>query len=112
MSDPDSPIDDTSNPGPTLADVTRVARLSRLALDDAGLEAARHDLTAILEHVAALGTLDVEGVEPMARPHDQVNRLAEDIPGPTLDRRTVLDLAPAVEGDYIAVPKVLGEGGA
>lgn len=99
-------------PGPTIEDVTRVARLSRLALDEAGLEAARADLTAILGHVAALGTLDVEGVEPMARPHDQVNRLAEDVPGPTLDRRVVLDLAPAVEGDYIAVPKVLGEGGA
>jgi aspartyl-tRNA(Asn)/glutamyl-tRNA(Gln) amidotransferase subunit C len=97
---------------PTQADVARVARLARLALDDDGLVAARADLTAILGHVAMLTTLDVEGVEPMARPHHQVNRLAEDEPGPALDRRVLLDLAPAVEGDYIAVPKVLGEGGA
>ena len=104
-----------SNPdsnAPTLADVARVARLSRLALEDDGLVAAQADLTAILGHVATLSTLGVEGVEPMARPHDQVNRLAEDEPGPVLDRRVLLDLAPAVEGDYIAVPKVLGEGGA
>ena len=112
MPESDANPDHDSSPGPTLDDVARVARLSRLALDEAGIAAAKADLTAILGHVAALGTLDVEGVEPMARPHDQVNRLAEDEPGPMLDRRPVLDLAPDVEGDYIAVPKVLGEGGA
>jgi len=107
-----TPDSNTDSNGPTLDDVARVARLSRLALDDAGLAAAQADLTAILGHVATLSSLDVEGVEPMARPHDQVNRLAEDEPGPTLDRQVLLALAPEVEGDYIAVPKVLGEGGA
>lgn len=97
---------------PSLEDVARVAVLSRLHLDQDGLQAARKDLTAILDHVAALATLDVEGVEPMPRPHEIVNRLAEDEPGPTLDRKMLLDLAPATEGDFIAVPKVLGEGGA
>lgn len=101
-----------SGEGPTLEDVRKVARLSRLSIDEAGLEAAKAELTAILAHVAHLGSLDVEGVEPMARPHELVNRLAEDEPGPTLDRKVVLDLAPAVEGDFISVPKVLGEGGA
>ncbi len=110
-SDATPPVNSPAN-GPTLGDVARVARLSRLALDDAGLAAAQADLTAILGHVATLSTLDVEGVEPLARPHEQVNRLAEDEPGPSLDRRVLLDLAPAVEGDFIAVPKVLGEGGA
>lgn len=97
---------------PSLEDVARVAVLSRLDLDPEGLEAARDDLTTILAHVANLATLDVEGVEPMPRPHEIVNRLAEDEPGPTLDRSVLLDLAPATEGDFIAVPKVLGEGGA
>lgn len=112
MPEADANPDHDSTPSPTLEDVARVARLSRLALDEAGIAAAQADLTAILGHVAALGTLEVEGVEPMPRPHDQVNRLAEDEPGPLLDRDTVLGLAPDVEGDYIAVPKVLGEGGA
>lgn len=97
---------------PSLEDVARVAVLSRLALDPEDLQAAQNDLTIILEHVATLATLDVEGVEPMPRPHEIVNRLAEDEPGPTLDRAVLLDLAPATEGDFIAVPKVLGEGGA
>lgn len=97
---------------PSLEDVARVAVLSRLALDSEDLKAAQIDLTIILDHVATLATLDVEGVEPMPRPHEIVNRLAEDEPGPTLDRAVLLDLAPATEGDFIAVPKVLGEGGA
>ncbi|MBC02715.1 MAG: Asp-tRNA(Asn)/Glu-tRNA(Gln) amidotransferase GatCAB subunit C [Phycisphaerae bacterium] len=98
--------------GPSIEEIARTATLARLALDQEGLEAARTDLTAILEHVALLSSLDVEGVEPMPRPHDIVNRLADDVPGPVLDRSVILSLAPAVEGDFIAVPKVLGEGGA
>ncbi len=98
--------------GPSIEEIARTAHLARLALDREGLEKARRDLAAIFEHFTNLAKLDVEGVEPMPRPHDIVNRLAEDVPGPTLDRSVILSLAPAVEGDYIAVPKVLGEGGA
>ena len=101
-----------SKPIPSIDDVARVAALSRLALDEAGLEAARRDLAAILGHVAAIQSLDVDDVEPMPRPQDVVNRLAEDEPGPLLDREVRLRLAPRTEGPFIAVPKVLGEGGA
>ena len=103
---------DTTRPDLTHEEIAKVAKLSRLKLDDEALEAARLDLNSILEHVARIGSIDVEGVSPMPRPLDTVNRLAEDEPGPTLDQATVLDLAPATEGEFIAVPKVLGEGGA
>ena len=106
----DSP--EPADPSLTLEDVSKVARLSRLKLDADALDAARVDLNAILEHVAMIGRIDVDGVAPMPRPLDTVNRLAEDEPGPTLDRSVVLDLAPVIEGEFIAVPKVLGEGGA
>lgn len=110
MTDSDSPSPEPQ--GPSIEEIARTASLARLALDEAGLEAAQRDLTAILDHVALLSSLDVEGVEPMPRPHDIVNRLADDVPGPVLDRSVILEMAPSVEGDYIAVPKVLGEGGA
>lgn len=103
---------DTADTTLSHEDIVKVARLSRLKLDDAALEAARADLSAILHHVAMIGRVEVDGVAPMPRPLDTVNRLAEDEPGPTLDRSVVLGLAPATEGDFIAVPKVLGEGGA
>ncbi|MCH2161959.1 MAG: Asp-tRNA(Asn)/Glu-tRNA(Gln) amidotransferase subunit GatC [Phycisphaerales bacterium] len=96
---------------PTIAEIARVAHLSRLALDEATLTALRGDLLQILGHVEAISSLDVEGVEPMSRPHPTVNRLDPDIPGPALDRSVLLALAPAVEGPFLAVPKVLAEGG-
>jgi len=102
---------DSTSP-PTLEDVAKVASLSRLNLGEDALDSARNDLLAILKHVANLQTLDVEGVEPMPKPQDTVNRLAEDEPGQCLDREVLLAMAPKTEGSFIAVPKVLGEGGA
>ena len=96
---------------PTLQDIARVAQLSRLALDDDALEALRGDLLQILGHVEAISQLEVDGIDPMPRPHPAVNRLDDDVPGPALDRSVLLDLAPAVEGPFLAVPKVLAEGG-
>ena len=100
-----------NNQKPTLHEIARVAQLSRLALDDDALEALRGDLLQILGHVEAISELDVQGIEPMPRPHPAVNRLDEDVPGPALDRSVLLDLAPSVEGPFLAVPKVLAEGG-
>ena len=59
--------------------------------------------------MAKLKAIDVEGVQPMTTPFTQVNRLDEDEPGPCLDIADVLRNAPAVEGRYLAVPKVLAE---
>ena len=88
-----------------------MATLARLALDDARLEACRDELAAILEHVATLESLDVEGVEPMAHPTDVTNRLADDEPVPGMPVADLLANAPAVEQQFISVPKVLDEGG-
>ena len=64
---------------------------------------------ALLKEV--LSGVDIKDVEPMARPHDAVNRLDEDEPEPPLDRETVLDMAPDVEFPFLAVPKVFQEDG-
>ena len=96
----------------TIRDISRVAELSRLALEEAALEAYREDLLQILQHVNALSNADIDDVEPMARPHDVTNRLDKDEPEPALDRDQLLELAPDVEFPFLAVPKVLEEGGA
>lgn len=97
----------------TLEGVKQLARLARLELDDSEASAAQAELDRILHYVQMLGGVEVEGVEPMAHPHDARNRLDPDDAVAGLDRRTVLAAAPAVEGPYIAVPKVLAdEGGA
>ncbi len=93
----------------TLEEVFHVARLARLRLDDEQAELYRGQLSSVLEHVAKLGELDVEGVEPMAHPSDLVNRLDDDVPAPSMPAGPLLAVAPAVEGPFIAVPKVLAD---
>jgi len=88
--------------------VAHVARLARLHLDEATIDSYRTQLASVLSHIARLGQVDTSGVEPMAHPLDSVNRLDADEPGPVLTVEQVLMNAPAREGDFIAVPKVLG----
>jgi len=89
-------------------DVAHVARLAPLHLDGATIESYRTQLASVLTHIARLGNVDTAGVDPMAHPLDAVNRLDDDEPGPVLSVDQVLMNAPAREGDFIAVPKVLG----
>lgn len=91
-------------------EVRKVARLSRLALDEAMIPVYSEQLSSVLEHIEKLQELDVEGVEPMAHPLPVNNRLDEDEPVEGMSVDVLLDNAPMVEANYIAVPKVLGEG--
>lgn len=96
----------------SLADTRKVATLARLALTDAQLDEHRHHLGAILNHVRQLRSLDLSGVEPMTSPVQSVNRLAEDVPGPTLTNEQLMAMAPrgAAEPPFVRVPKVIGGG--
>ena len=94
----------------TLDEVRQVAKLARLRLTDEQLERYRSQLSSVLDHIAKLNELNVEGVEPMAHPSDLVNRFDEDRVAESLDVEQVLAIAPAVEGHFLAVPKVLADG--
>jgi aspartyl-tRNA(Asn)/glutamyl-tRNA(Gln) amidotransferase subunit C len=93
----------------TTEQVGHVARLARLRLTGEAVERYRAELSAVLTHMAMLRELDVSGVKPLCSPHDATNRLAEDANGRSLPLEVVLRNAPAVEGAFIAVPKVLGD---
>ena len=90
--------------------VRKVAHLSRLAIADEQIPRYTDELSSVLEHIAKLKALDVEGVEPMAHPRPVHNRLDEDVPVEGMNVESLLQNAPAVQGEFIAVPKVLGEG--
>lgn len=86
--------------------------LSRLAPTDAEVAAARVELAAVLSHVAKVQAIDVTGVEPMPQPFPASNCLGDDTPGPALTPEQALANAPKRMDDFLAVPKVLGEGSA
>lgn len=91
-------------------EVRKVARLSRLALEEGMIPMYAEQLSSVLKHIEKLQELDVEGVDPMAHPLPVENRLDPDEPIEGMPVEVLLANAPAVEDDYIAVPKVLGEG--
>lgn len=93
----------------TADEVLRIARLARLRLDPQRLEAFRAELASMLNYVAVLNELDVTGVEPLMHPGAMAARLADDVPEPVGGRSPLMLNAPAMEGPYLSVPKVLDE---
>ncbi len=103
-------MNDDSAPAPPLdlAAVRHVAKLARLDVTDARLETLKEELLAILGHISQLQRVNTEGLEPMAHPLALVNRLGDDVPVKGMPIGDLLRNAPAVEGDFLSVPKVLG----
>jgi aspartyl-tRNA(Asn)/glutamyl-tRNA(Gln) amidotransferase subunit C len=93
----------------TRPEVEHVAKLARLALTDAEIDALTGELDKILDHAAQVSALDTADVPPTAHPLPLVNVLRRDAVVPSLDRAEVLGQAPAAEDDRFRVPRILGE---
>lgn len=91
------------------SDVAHVARLARLELTEAELDAFTPQLAAVLDHAADIEALDVSDVPPTAHPLPIVNVFRPDVVTPSLDRAEVLDQAPLAEAGQFRVPPILGE---
>ncbi|HKS17180.1 MAG TPA: Asp-tRNA(Asn)/Glu-tRNA(Gln) amidotransferase subunit GatC [Planctomycetota bacterium] len=89
------------------AHLRHLARLARLDLSDADLEAIRPRLRAIIEYVDQLKKLDVEGVPPLDNAVDLANVRRPDEPRPGLPAEAALGNAPAATGPYFAVPRII-----
>ena len=90
-----------------IATVKRVARLARIAVDDADAERMTGELNAILGFVEQLGEVDVSGVEPMTSvmPMDMKKRRDAVTDGGKAD--DIVANAPATEDHFFLVPKVV-----
>ncbi|MGO9248300.1 MAG: Asp-tRNA(Asn)/Glu-tRNA(Gln) amidotransferase subunit GatC [Solirubrobacteraceae bacterium] len=85
-------------------EVLHVARLARLKLGEDEIEPLARELSAILDHVAHIGELDLEGVAPTSHVVEITDSLRPDEPRKCLPREVVLAQAPAVSGDGFSVP--------
>lgn len=87
--------------------VKRVAKLSRIAVDDAKAEKMQGELNAILGFVEQLNEVDVEGIEPMTSvvSMEMKKRIDEVNDGDKADDVTAN--APASEDNFFMVPKVI-----
>jgi len=118
--------DASLNPPPTAAapgrsvtpgEVRHVAALASLELTSEEEARMERDLNAILGYVAELNELDTSSVEPMAQVSEVLSgasgerqsqaALRSDEPRPSLARSTVMSGAPATDGTFFKVPKVI-----
>ena len=84
--------------------VLHVARLARLSLTDEETERMATELSGILDHVEAIGALDLEGVPPTTHVIALENVLRADVVAPSLDRERALTGAPDATADSFRVP--------
>jgi aspartyl-tRNA(Asn)/glutamyl-tRNA(Gln) amidotransferase subunit C len=112
------------NPPPTAAspslgvtrdEVRHVAALASLELTADEEERMERDLNAILGYIAELNELDTANIEPLSQVSELLvssssgagPSLRADEPIPSLPRRTVMADAPATDGIFFKVPKVI-----
>ncbi len=85
-------------------EVLHVARLARLALGEDELEPMARELSAVLDHIARIGELDLDDVAPTSHVVEVTGRLRSDEPRPCLPREVALAQAPAVGDGGFLVP--------
>ena len=90
--------------------VRQVSLLSRITLTDEQVATFGAQLSSIVSYFDKLNELDTADIEPMAHALDFHNVLAPDVLGDSLPPDAALANAPARDGDFFKVPKVIGEG--
>lgn len=99
-------------------DVSYVAELAHLELTDDERRRMLKDLNSILDYIDRLNQLDTSDVEPMAqvasrygeggnRDGAYAHAMREDEPQPCLPHEEALRNAPASDGRFFKVPKVI-----
>ena len=92
--------------------VRQVAKLARLNINDDEVVEMTRQLGAILGFVAQLDELDTSDVEPLAHCLPIRNVLREDEIRASLSNEDALANAPQRDGEFFAIPKVLGDASA
>ena len=87
--------------------VQHIAKLARIGMSDAEIEALVPELNNILGWVEQLGEVDTDGVEPLATVIDLKLRLRDDAVTDGNIRDAVLANAPEAQHGFFAVPKVI-----
>jgi aspartyl-tRNA(Asn)/glutamyl-tRNA(Gln) amidotransferase subunit C len=92
----------------TREQVAHLARLSRLALDDAELDGLATQLDVILSAVASIAEVtDAADVPPTTHAVPLENVQRSDVVRPSLPREAVLAGAPVAEDGRFRVPRIL-----
>ena len=87
--------------------VRHVAKLARIAMSDAEVEAMVPEINNILGWVEQLGEVDTDGIEPLTAVIENHLRLRDDVVNDGNIRSDILKNAPDAQHGFFAVPKVI-----
>lgn len=91
----------------TEAMIDKLAGLAKLSFDAEEKAEIRTDLEKMIAFVDQLQALELEGVEPLMHLSETENVWREDTVQGSISRREALSNAPAHDGSFFTVPKVI-----
>lgn len=96
-------------PDITREEVAHLADLARIDLSDAELDHLAPQLAVILDSIKSISDVAADDIPPTSHPMPLTNVFREDVVRPGLTAEEALAMAPQVEEQRFAVPKILGE---
>lgn len=96
----------------TRKDILHVARLARLQFSDEEIDRFTGHMSSMLDYVAQLQEVDVEGVEPTSHALPMKNVLRDDVIVPSMTPEEILANAPRQDNNCYKVPAVIPQGSA
>ncbi len=87
-------------------EIHKLAHLSRLELNNTAIEKMQADMDKILDFVAQIEKLELDGVEPLVYMTDETNVLREDTVVQDISHAEALKNAPDADTDYFRVSTV------
>ncbi len=87
--------------------INKIARLSRIKLDDKESEDYIKDLNSILDWVEQLNEVNTENVEPLSNISSSILPTREDVSSDSNSSDEILENAPDKLEGFFAVPKVV-----
>jgi aspartyl-tRNA(Asn)/glutamyl-tRNA(Gln) amidotransferase subunit C len=90
------------------AQVEKVAALARLRFSPDKVDQVLSQFNDILEYIHTLNELDTGDVEPLYSPVTHATIFREDVERKEFDRQALLANAPASDGQFFVVPRIIG----
>lgn len=91
----------------TKADISKIAYLARMAIDDADIAKYAIDLSNTFALIAKIEQVNTEDIVPMAHPLNHKQRFRADIVNEIDQRKAFQKIAPQVDAGLYLVPKVI-----
>lgn len=96
----------------TKEDVLKLAKLSRLKLSDQEVEQYQNELSEILDYVAQLDSVDVDGLKPTYQvtglTSQDENATRDDVVSEQVSHDELMKNVPAAEDGHIKVKRMIG----